>query len=102
MRDLINVRVQRPKEGRTVTVRIEIQSVVEHGILPLPSELEETDSHPREALLRFLADITRDEPDGGTVDARCLEIYKTKLLDSLGVVVAPVPDPVRVSLPSDG
>lgn len=54
----------------------------------------------RATLASFLQDITRPEPDGGTIEALCLELNLSKLLDVLGVVGQP---PARIRFPlADG
>jgi hypothetical protein len=96
----VRVHARRHKQLRSVTVRIGIQPVVEYGIMAPPSELEETDLESKDSLFQFLAKITQDQPNGGMVEARCLEIYEELLLERLGVT-RPVPDPVPVDLPPD-
>lgn len=89
---------------RVVQVHVDIQALADaesekltldwHPVLPIGIiVLDSLDS-----LKAYLADATRNEPDGGRVEAMCLEPDARILLEVLGVQ-GPPPNPIDVYLP---
>jgi len=99
----IDIAVQWQKDSRTVTVRFDVQPVVAEGIRYVPQKLplDPKDLISKESLLKFLADATRAEPGGTTVEATCLDDDVPDLLRVLDISY-PIPDPITVRLPSRG
>jgi hypothetical protein len=100
MADYINLAVVWPKDGRTVTVRVEITLAVEEGVLPLPitNPINPLDLVSIGSLYEFLARLTRIAAAGSTVEASIPDFRFERLLELLDIT-APVPDPKRVKLP---
>lgn len=104
--ETINLDVRWKRASRSVTVRLKVEAVSRFYVGGATSprsgrpSLDAICLETRESLDRFLADITRAQADGSTVEAVCLDDDVPDLLRLLGVSGQPQ-DPIEVNLPDN-